>query len=81
MVYTVHGIILFGGAGPNDVPNRNTWLWDGQFWSHRQDIGPSPRSSHNMAYDTTRDRVVLFGGSAESSYYGDTWELKIEEIP
>lgn len=83
MVYTVHGTILFGGKTVNDQVNDNTWLWDGKFWTHTQDIGPSPRFGHAIAYDSRRDRVVLFGGGAVAagmSSLGDTWELKIEQI-
>lgn len=36
---------------------------------------PSPRIQHAMAYDSARDRVVLFGGlDGSGHYYGDTWE-------
>jgi len=39
-------------------------------------MGPSARYFPAMCYDSTRDRVVLFGGYAESSksFLGDTWE-------
>jgi hypothetical protein len=44
------------------------WLW-----TQKQDIGPSPRYGHGMEYDATRQRVVLFSGSQESTT-NDTWE-------
>jgi len=28
-----------------------------------------------MAYDSDRNRSVLFGGSSQKGYFGDTWEL------
>ena len=38
-------------------------------------ITPSPRWSHNMAYDAVRQRVVLFGGWGSSGRrLNDTWE-------
>ena len=83
IVYTVHGTILFGGKMINDEVNDNTWLWDGQFWTHVQDMGPSARFDHAMAYDSRRDRIVLFGGGGVAAgipYLGDTWELKIEPM-
>ncbi len=45
-------------------------------WSQRTPASsPSPRSSHAMAYDAARQRVVLFGGSSGGSVYlGDTLE-------
>lgn len=40
---------------------------------------PEPRSGYALAYDSGRDRVVLFGGSAapgvEPDRLGDTWEF------
>jgi hypothetical protein len=83
MVYTIHGVILFGGTNPGtNEPNDNTWKWNGKFWTQSQDIGPSPRRDHNMAYDIKRDRVVLFGGFTGTGGtgipFGDTWELRIE---
>src|SRR5262245_6854725 len=43
-------------------------------WTQRQDIGPGPRAGHSAAYDGVKDRTVLFGGSVEGSYVGETWE-------
>ena len=76
MVTTNKGIILFGGIpeiGP--VRFRDTWEWDGKFWTQKQDGGPAPRASHSMAYDITRNCVVLFGGEFNGPPLGDTWEL------
>jgi hypothetical protein len=39
-------------------------------WTQRQDVGPSKRAGHAMAYDSARARVVLFGGAD----LRDTWE-------
>src|SRR5262249_24424657 len=36
--------------------------WNGIEWAQEQDTGPSPRTSHALAYDSERDRIVLFGG-------------------
>ena len=44
-------------------------------WSQKQDIGPSPRMHHALAYDRARRRVVLFGGDLlDGASAGDTWE-------
>jgi hypothetical protein len=59
-----------------------TWEWDGRLWTQRQDMGPSVRYGHALAYDSERDRVVLFGGYAflpPGGYLSDTWELAIIE--
>src|SRR5215469_1962040 len=70
-------VVLFGGdlnprpfAGKN-LPSGETWAWDGQAWTQLADTGPSPRrSASSMAYDSVRERVVLFGGDVNQ----DTWE-------
>src|SRR5438874_3914689 len=61
---TVHGE-LFG----------DTWEWDGTDWIQKTPAtSPPPRECHAMAYDSTRERVVLFGGTDGSGFLGDTWE-------
>jgi hypothetical protein len=74
-------IALFGGdtGGLGDAGGlvRDTWEWDGRYWTQRQDIGPPPRSWPGMTSDRNRDRVVLFGGQGANAILGDTWELAI----
>jgi hypothetical protein len=36
--------------------------------------GPSPRYSFALAYDESRQRLVLVGGFMRGTYLGDTWE-------
>jgi hypothetical protein len=89
MVFKASRIALFGGIStvslnPPDPPTvfSRSWEWDGKHWTARQDMGPGPRVFHSMAFDPTRSRVVLFGGSpvpiaspaAASSVRSDTWE-------
>ena len=71
-----HQTVLFGGSdSPGGINyNGETWLWDGTSWSLASATGPSPRLLHAMAYDTARQRVVLFGGSDASGKLADTWE-------
>jgi hypothetical protein len=67
-------MVLFGGMKSAQIatllPNQ-TWEWDDKRWTERQDIGPSSRGDPGMAYDSARNRVVLFGGSSGST---ETWE-------
>ena len=43
----------------------NIWLLNGKiFLDSTQDIGPSPRYSHSMCYDSDKEKVLLFGGRA-----------------
>jgi hypothetical protein len=43
------------------------------FWTQKQDIGPSARTGHGMAYDAARQRIVVFGGDPGGSPLADTW--------
>ena len=44
-------------------------------WTQKQDVGPSARGGHAIAYDPVRERVLLFGGSAAGGTpQADTWE-------
>lgn len=71
-------VVMFGGA-PNPCPCLgDTWQWDRvtQTWT---DLGltvtrPSSRNGAGFAYDSLRNRSVLFGGwSNENGYASDTW--------
>lgn len=53
----------------------STWSLDADDWSRVSGAGPGTRSLVAMAYDTGRERTVLFGGAADGAPLGDTWEL------
>jgi N-acetylneuraminic acid mutarotase len=87
LVATGRSTILFGGynrAGTSftDLINSTWELIDAE-WTERQNMGPTGRSSHGLAYDTTRERIVLFGGRGwpdpehrnQTGILADTWEL------
>ena len=90
MVFKGTRMALFGGIAsiatpvPQPAPALfgRSWEWDGRHWTARQNMGPGNRVFHAMAFDETRSRVVLFGGSpvptagdgAAASVRGDTWE-------
>ena len=44
------------------------------FWTQKQDIGPSSRTSHGLTYDGARKRVLLFGGDPGGPPLADTWD-------
>ena len=70
--------VLFGGkpAGGFANPFGDTWRWDGTAWTELLNSGPMARSGHGMAFDSNRNRVVLFGGlSGSGGPLGDTWEF------
>ncbi len=69
--------VLFGGTNlTGSAFLGDTWEWDGTLWANVTPAGgPSPtaRAWHSMAYDSARQRTVLFGGY-NGSQLGDTWE-------
>jgi len=73
--------VLFGGsANGNGFGNNlgDTWTWDGNNWTQMQpNNSPRARSSPGLAYDSARQRTVLFGGeyiSGARVFLNDTWE-------
>jgi hypothetical protein len=73
-------VVLFGGytlAGTCDGTGTNycggTWKWNGSVWSQETTTKPSSRYAHAMAYDSDREKTVLFGGT-DGAYDGETWE-------
>jgi N-acetylneuraminic acid mutarotase len=81
-------LVTFGGANKPlsssiDVPNQETWEWSpvSGKWNRRIGTGdiPIPRAGAAMAFDSTRGKVVLFGGNGSVSSsslqdIADTWE-------
>jgi hypothetical protein len=43
------------------------------FWTQKQNIGPSSRTSHGLTYDGERKHAVLFGGDPGGPPLADTW--------
>jgi uncharacterized protein (TIGR03437 family) len=74
--------LLFGG-GPSSGPSNalsDTWSYDGTNWTQFNNAATPPgRWGHVMAFDTSRGRVVLFGGYGPAYPGGadtnDTWEF------
>jgi hypothetical protein len=59
-------VVLFGGTRSDAVsePER-TWLWDGAQWTTPGPATQLPKlSGAAMAYDSQRQRAVLFGGAS-----------------
>ncbi len=70
--------VLFGGSYVDRDDYivhflSDTWEWDGDNWTQlTPPTSPSGRMQPAMAYDSVRERVVLFGGGL--SPLNDTWE-------
>jgi hypothetical protein len=72
-------VVLFGGDSFQGLRLSDTWEWNGENWTQVDDIGPSARAETAMAYDATRQKVVLFGGTGGAGVLDDTWEWNGED--
>ncbi len=73
-------VVLFGGYfySGSSFYYQDTWEYDGSDWSEIvQTSPPDLRGEHAMAYDSSRQTVVLFGGFKSSVYHDDTWEYVV----
>jgi MYXO-CTERM domain-containing protein len=72
--------VVFGGFTSSSGPITNsalqdTWEWNGSAWSLRATTGPSVRSGSSAAFDSKRNRTVVYGGRDNSANpLDDTWE-------
>ncbi|HEX9892259.1 MAG TPA: kelch repeat-containing protein [Actinomycetota bacterium] len=61
-------VVMFGGYGANPqggpaLALGDTWTWDGERWERLEPATvPPPRAYGHLAYDRTREELVLFGG-------------------
>lgn len=72
-----HRLVLFGGGvGGVGASFDDTWEFDGLQWHQLAPAASPPmRARHEMAFDATRGRTVMFGGTSPSWFvFGDTWE-------
>ena len=76
-------MIVFGGqyGGGNDV-------WELTFsgtptWNQLAPLGTPPgvRYQHSAIYDPAGDRMLVFGGWFDPSYYNDLWQLNLAGTP
>jgi hypothetical protein len=75
--------VLFGGMGQclafSCPTGADTWEFDGTSWQQRVVTGPSARHAASMAFDATRNRIVLAGGQGACQpaciqTYDDVWD-------
>ena len=78
--------IMFGGRGAG-VALRDMWILElngHPRWEQLDPnaLAPSARFGANAVYDPLGDRVILFGGTdADSTAFGDTWQLSLAGTP
>jgi len=65
--------MLYGDRGADAT---TLWGWDGSNWHAFNQPGPGLRRHIKLAYDSGRDRLVLYGGFDDSGRIlnSDTWE-------
>ena len=70
--------VLHGGRNRNWDLLAETWEWapGAAEWSRVVDAAektPGPRMAHAMVWDSSRERMLLFGGYRHEQYLDDTW--------
>ncbi|MCG3131479.1 MAG: hypothetical protein FLDDKLPJ_02272 [Phycisphaerae bacterium] len=73
--------VLFGGAHFYEDPERkgDTWEWNGIVWTRRCDncqpdvSSPSRRAYHALAFSSSREAPILFGGFDDNGRNRETW--------
>lgn len=85
---TLGRVVLFGGSDANGIGANyfnDTWLWDGAAWARQTPVNsPAASAYHALAYDDSRQRLVLFGGysgpAPAQSLNADTWEYSATHL-
>ena len=75
-------LVMFGGLGYPAVPSNRVWtlsLGDPMVWSALpvEGIPPSPRWNMVAAYDSRRNRMIVYGGEDGHAYKSDAWALDL----
>jgi hypothetical protein len=67
---------LFGGFySPPATHLNDTWEWDSMAWVQRSPASSPPiRRGSAMAYHSSQNVSILFGGSTFTTTLGDTWQ-------
>ena len=74
-------MIIFGGHD-GSTSNNETWtfsLADPVTWAKLSTSGflPPGRHGHTAIYDVLQNQMVVFGGTNDSTLFGDTWTLSL----
>jgi hypothetical protein len=73
-------VVLFGGYNSEGMGDtlgllNDTWTYDGTTWTQQSPAtSPTTRDGASMAYDSSTDQMVLFGGDHDNkTYLNETW--------
>lgn len=71
-------VYLFGGYDvKTQTLSSSTFVFNGTDWTLLSPVtSPTARRNHSLAYDSLRNRLVLFGGTdiSGTTFLNDTWE-------
>jgi len=74
-------VTVLESGSASSFAGKGTWAWDGSAWTQLTNTGPAARQVLSLAFDSVRERVVLFGGRDTTNFelqkdilVGDTWE-------
>ena len=69
--------IAFGGSAARGVVNHITWEWDRTSWKKFEGKSPDGRQSFAMAYDSKRNKTILYGGTdgGRNIFNDGVWEF------
>ena len=78
-------MVIVGGFGNGQHLNE-TWalnLSGTPTWEQLAPGGtlPAPRRGHTAVYDPVNDRILVFGGFNDITFFNDTWALALSGIP
>jgi hypothetical protein len=71
-----HATVLYGGDQARKYPLTDTWTWTGTTWIQQHSTSEPALWDPGIAYDSARQRIVLFGlpsRHAVSGQPGETW--------
>ncbi|MFX1536239.1 MAG: Kelch repeat-containing protein [Promethearchaeota archaeon] len=79
-------VILFGGIGDSSDSNNklnDTWIYDyssNEWIQDLSEVHPSGRFSHDMVFDSTCQKIIVFGGRDNNgTILDDTWTYNYHE--
>lgn len=69
-------VVLYGGQDLSERTYTNTWEWDGAQWQMLAETGPSLNIHYALAYDATRQQMLLLGEGANQlwDWDGQSWQ-------
>jgi hypothetical protein len=67
----IDAALMFGGDEQGAL--QDTWLWQDGWRRVPTTVAPSARTAYAIAYDSARNRTVLFGGYTHPAVWNDTW--------